>query len=99
MLVDAQAKCGSLVEATLQFEKMAANDVVSWDSIIFAYAQMGGSSEALLLYEKMQQQDSLRDERTLVGVLTCGSLQNWRRIGEEAVVAASESHSLTSREK
>lgn len=75
MLVDTYAKLGSLVDAKCVFNRMTRRNVVSWNSMIMGYAQVGDGEEALQLYAQMLQECVVPDERTLVGALrACGSM-------------------------
>ncbi|XP_057835812.2 pentatricopeptide repeat-containing protein At3g24000, mitochondrial [Cryptomeria japonica] len=68
-LVIMYAKCGSIEDAYLVFREMPSRDVVSWTSIIKAYAQNGCGKDALKLYEKMLSSGLKPDHVTFVGVL------------------------------
>lgn len=75
MLVDVYSKCGSLVDARSIFDKMPHRDVVSWNAMILAYAQIDKAEMALQLYSQMQQENISPNHRTFVGVLkACSSL-------------------------
>lgn len=74
MLVDVYVKCGSLQDATHVFFNMPCRDVVSWTAMILGHAQMGSSNLALELFEKMQQEGILPNDRTYVSALkACSS--------------------------
>eukprot|EP01018_Ginkgo_biloba_P012605 Gb_10908 [translate_table: standard] len=68
-LLTMYAKCGSVEDAHLVFEKMPTRDLVSWTAIIVGYAQNGRGKDALQLYEKMLQTGLKPDHVTFVGVL------------------------------
>lgn len=55
-LVDMYAKCGSLREALEVFENLTVRDIVSWCSMIAAFTHHGCGVEALMLYNKMQEE-------------------------------------------
>lgn len=75
MLVDAYAECGSLENARYVFQKMSNRNVVSWTTMILAYAQIGEGEVALQLYSEMQQEGLAPNDRTFVGALkACSSL-------------------------
>lgn len=84
MLVVAYAKCGSLENARLVFDKMSRRDVVSWNAIISGYSQMGKGEEALQLYTRMQKECVTPDSWTYVGVLKgcCSLAEVQGRVGD-----------------
>ncbi|EFJ06068.1 hypothetical protein SELMODRAFT_136113, partial [Selaginella moellendorffii] len=57
-LVTMYGKCGSLVEAQKVFDSMTARNVISWTSMIAAYAQHGNPQEALNLFKRMDVEPS-----------------------------------------
>lgn len=74
-LVHAYAKCGSLEEARCVFERLCCRDVVSWNTMILGYVQMGNADEALQLYFRMQTEGVVPDSWTYVSVLkACASV-------------------------
>jgi pentatricopeptide repeat protein len=56
-LVRMYAKCGSLENARLVFDKMHTRNVFIWNSMIRGYAWIGPFEEALALFYSMLQQD------------------------------------------
>lgn len=62
-------QCGSLADARLVFDYLPQRDVVSWTAMILGYAQMEQGRVALQLYESMQQEGILPDNRAFVGAL------------------------------
>nr|KYP76440.1 hypothetical protein KK1_020683 [Cajanus cajan] len=54
-LVDAYAKCGLLPHARRAFHEIPHRGVVSWTSMIAAYAQNDCARESLTLFNKMQE--------------------------------------------
>lgn len=69
------AKCGSFEVACQLFDEMSERDVVSWSSIICAYAQSGLVFEVLILFHQMQLADVSPDAVTVGDVLqACASL-------------------------
>eukprot|EP01018_Ginkgo_biloba_P005078 Gb_12201 [translate_table: standard] len=53
-LIDMYAKCGSIANARLVFDKLFERDAISWNAIIAGYAQNGHGDEALDLFGQMQ---------------------------------------------
>ncbi|KVI09727.1 Pentatricopeptide repeat-containing protein [Cynara cardunculus var. scolymus] len=79
-LVNFYAKCHLLAEAHLAFESIENKDVVSWNSLINGYSQLGGRQNSILvmeLFKKMMSQENtvmvLPDARTFAGVFTAAS--------------------------
>ncbi|XP_010521079.1 PREDICTED: pentatricopeptide repeat-containing protein At3g24000, mitochondrial [Tarenaya hassleriana] len=54
-LLDMYAKSGSIHDARKIFDRLAKRDVVSWNSLLTAYAQHGFGKEALRLFEDMKR--------------------------------------------
>lgn len=82
-LVNTYGKCGNTECARREFDKLQIRDVISWTSIITAYAQDGKDLEALQMFEQMQREGVLPDEVTYISVLyTCAS-QSKLAVGEE----------------
>ncbi|RRT51029.1 hypothetical protein B296_00049290 [Ensete ventricosum] len=69
-LIHAYARCGSIVMAEHIFERMVVHDVVSWNSMIKAYAAHGRGRKALGVFRCM---DIPPDSATFVGLLTACS--------------------------
>ncbi|KAJ7296567.1 hypothetical protein O6H91_Y115100 [Diphasiastrum complanatum] len=72
-VVDMYAKCGSLDEARDAFDNLAVRDAASWNVMIAAYAQHGLGQEAILLFNKMQEQGVQPDDITFVSLLSACS--------------------------
>ncbi|KAL9999155.1 putative tetratricopeptide-like helical domain superfamily [Helianthus debilis subsp. tardiflorus] len=77
-LVNFYAKCHRLPEAHLAFESIENKDVVSWNSLINGYSQLGGPQNSVIvmhLFKKMMSQEHLvlPDARTFAGVFTAAS--------------------------
>ncbi|CBI33393.3 unnamed protein product, partial [Vitis vinifera] len=72
-LITMYAKCGSISSAELLFKDIDHFDVVSWNSLIAAYALNGNGREALKLFHKMEVEGVAPDEVTFVGILSACS--------------------------
>ncbi|XP_058093997.1 pentatricopeptide repeat-containing protein At2g22410, mitochondrial-like [Magnolia sinica] len=72
-LVDMYAKCGSINTATSLFDEMLERDLVSWNSMIAAYAVHGYGEKALVLFEQMKSEGVMPDDITFIGVLSACS--------------------------
>ncbi len=74
-LVDMDAKCGTLEDAWSVFNKMPAQNVVTWTAMILGHMQCGQGQKALGLFQEMKQEGVDPDSVTFVGVLkACASM-------------------------
>ncbi|KAI9083793.1 hypothetical protein K1719_034261 [Acacia pycnantha] len=75
-MLDVYARCGSLVNAEHLFANMSKRDVVSWTTMVGAYAQGGHCEEAVDLFKKMVLEgEAVPNEVTVVTVLSaCASI-------------------------
>ncbi|CAN1770946.1 Pentatricopeptide repeat-containing protein At2g22410, mitochondrial [Linum perenne] len=71
--IDMYAKCGQIDAAANIFHSMTERDVVSWNTIIAAYAAHGDPKQALCLFHQMQLSNFKPDCITFVGVLSACS--------------------------
>ena len=55
-LVNMYAKCGSIRDAQLVFDKMGKRDVISWNALIGGLALYGCGQEALQIFEQMKKE-------------------------------------------
>ncbi|KAH0970409.1 hypothetical protein GBA52_022565 [Prunus armeniaca] len=69
-LMNMYSNCGCLISARKVFDKMLEKSVVSWATMIDAYAQWDQPIEALKLFDKMESESVDPNEVTLVNVLT-----------------------------
>ncbi|XP_055805024.1 pentatricopeptide repeat-containing protein At1g71420-like [Solanum dulcamara] len=69
-LIHAYARCGSVAQANQVFEEMRYRDIVTWNSMLKAYALHGKANEALELFGKM---DVKPDAATFVALLSACS--------------------------
>ncbi|KAH7352499.1 hypothetical protein KP509_19G049000 [Ceratopteris richardii] len=69
-LVDMYAKCGQLPKAEEVFETLSVQDVVSWNSLIAGYAQLGDSRRVFIVFDKMLLENVKPDMVTFLVVLT-----------------------------
>lgn len=68
-LIDMYAKCGSLERARGVFERMPRKNVISWTSMISAFAMHGDASNALSFFNRMKDENIEPNGVTFVGVL------------------------------
>lgn len=74
-LVNMYAKCGDIEGSRLAFDSILEKDLISWNSMLFAFGLHGRASEALLMYEEMVASGVKPDEVTFTGLLmTCSHL-------------------------
>ncbi|XP_057865239.2 pentatricopeptide repeat-containing protein At1g09410, mitochondrial [Cryptomeria japonica] len=69
-LIDMYAKCGRIEAARCIFDKLPAQDVVSWNVMITGYAMHGCGKEATRLFNQMELANVKPDGVTFVGVLS-----------------------------
>eukprot|EP01018_Ginkgo_biloba_P013099 Gb_10133 [translate_table: standard] len=78
-LVDMYAKCGSIGDGYLIFDKMPVRDVISWSLMIAGYAQHGYGEDAIKLFCQMQLEGIELDHFTFVSVLrACANLADMK---------------------
>ncbi|XP_047328760.1 pentatricopeptide repeat-containing protein At5g16860 [Impatiens glandulifera] len=68
-ILDMYAKCNLMDEAMKVFHKIDEKDVVSWNSMVTGYSQIGRCEEALRLFEKMQDEEIETDVVTWSAVI------------------------------
>ncbi|KAK9093346.1 hypothetical protein Syun_028257 [Stephania yunnanensis] len=69
-LIYMYAKCGIIEDARKSFEMTPKDSSITWNSIIFGYAQHGQGKVALELFSKMLESHVKPDHITFVAVLT-----------------------------
>ncbi|KAF2311609.1 hypothetical protein GH714_025228 [Hevea brasiliensis] len=67
-LVDMYAKGDQFCDGRKIFDEMSMKDLVCWTAMITAYEQAEKPEEALILFQKMQQEGLLADSVTIVSV-------------------------------
>nr|XP_043617896.1 pentatricopeptide repeat-containing protein At3g24000, mitochondrial-like [Erigeron canadensis] len=72
-LLDMYAKSGSFDDAIRVFDRLVKPDVVSWNSMLIAYAQHGLGLKTLELFEKMMKTGIIPNAITFLCVLTACS--------------------------
>eukprot|EP01018_Ginkgo_biloba_P003994 Gb_27879 [translate_table: standard] len=95
-LVTMYAKCGSLVDARLVFDKMPKQNVFLWNVMITAYIYNGHYEDALTLYYQIQRTGIKPDNFTFPRVLKActglSALQQGKEIHCHLLRAGFESH-------
>lgn len=68
-LVSFYAKCGSMEDSLLAFNKLPKKNVVSWNAVICGCAQNGKGKEAIDMFQKMKASVIRPNSVTLLGLL------------------------------
>lgn len=93
-LMDSYLKCGSVSEARRLFDEMPERHVVTWNSMISAYASRNRSREAVDLFERMVSEGVFPDEYTFSGLFRAfsglGVVLEARRAHGRAVILGLE---------
>ncbi|KZV22464.1 pentatricopeptide repeat-containing protein-like [Dorcoceras hygrometricum] len=82
-VMDMYAKCGSMREAHLVFDKIKVKDVASWNILVMGYGMHGYGNEALDLFYRMCEFGLKPDEISFVGVLAACSHAGFVGQGQE----------------
>lgn len=82
-VMDMYAKCGSMRNAYMIFDKMRNKDVASWNIMIKGYGMHGYGSKALDMFSDMCEAQIPLDEVSFVGVLSACSHAGLVREGRE----------------
>lgn len=68
-LVSFYAKCGTMEDSLLVFNRLGQKNVVSWNAVICGYAQNGKAKEAIEFYHRMKDEDVKPNDVTLLVLL------------------------------
>ncbi|KAL6201253.1 hypothetical protein ACLB2K_024968 [Fragaria x ananassa] len=93
-IMDMYAKCGSMKNAYMVFDKMKNKDVASWNIVITGYGMHGNANEALDMFSHMCEAQIEVDEVTLVGVLSACSHSGLVSEGRELLRQMSSKYSV-----
>ncbi|GMJ06334.1 hypothetical protein like AT4G14820 [Hibiscus trionum] len=94
-IIDMYAKCGSLERARDVFEKMSRKNVISWTSMINAFAMHGDANSALNFFQKMKEANVEPNRVTFVGVLYACSHAGLVEEGRKVFAAMINDHKIT----
>ncbi|KAL6974520.1 hypothetical protein U1Q18_028705 [Sarracenia purpurea var. burkii] len=72
-LVDMYVKCRSIEDAEALFKDMVERKIVSWNTIVCGYAQIGKGEKALEAFQLMLDEGFVPDEITFIGLLSACS--------------------------
>ncbi|KAI4317663.1 hypothetical protein L6164_025514 [Bauhinia variegata] len=74
-LVNMYAKCGDLECSRIAFDSILEKDLISWNTMLFAFGLHGKANEALRVYQEMMASGLKPDGVTFIGLLmTCSHL-------------------------
>ncbi|KAF7836540.1 pentatricopeptide repeat-containing protein [Senna tora] len=82
-MITMYSKCGQLDYAHQAFLSLEKPDTVAWTAIICAYAYHGKASEALTLFNKMQESGIRPNAVTFIGVLNACSHSGLVKVGKK----------------
>lgn len=94
-LMDMYAKCGSMRNACMIFDKMRNKDVASWNIMIMGYGIHGYGKEALDMFARMCETQLKPDEVTFVGVLSACNHAGLLRQGREYFTQMKTNYGIT----
>ncbi|KAJ4868815.1 Pentatricopeptide repeat-containing protein [Raphanus sativus] len=73
-LINMYSQCGTVQKSLQVFNQMSEKDVVSWNSLISAYARHGGGESAVVAFKTMQEEGEVdADAATFTAVLSACS--------------------------
>ncbi|BFG34083.1 hypothetical protein CerSpe_203570 [Prunus speciosa] len=97
-LVDMYTKCGFIYEAKALFCKMSQKNTVTWNSMIFGYANHGYCNEAIELFNQMKIEDDKKlDYLTFMAVLTACCHARMIELGESLFYLMQERYGIVPR--
>lgn len=72
-LIDMYSKCGRIKEAKAIFDSVQKKDASVWNSMINGFAIHGLASDAIAIFEMMEEENISPDAVTFIGILTACS--------------------------
>ena len=81
-LLNVYCKCGRVEDAHVLFELMEERDVISWNSLVSGYAQVGNIREVMQILIRMKTNGIEPDEQTFVPFVSTAAMQNELRLGK-----------------
>ncbi|XP_010268581.2 PREDICTED: pentatricopeptide repeat-containing protein At5g59600 [Nelumbo nucifera] len=96
-LVDMYAKGGCILEAEKLFNKMPEKSTVTWNSMIFGYANHGYCYEAIDLFSLMVEDQAKLDHLTFTAVLTACSHAGIIQVGRNLFRLMQEEYAIEPR--
>jgi pentatricopeptide repeat protein len=75
-LVHMHSKCGFIAEARNLFHRMSKRNIVTWNSMIFGYANHGYCNEAIELFNQMEKEEGKKlDHLTFTACIHAGMVE------------------------
>ncbi|KAK1357234.1 Pentatricopeptide repeat-containing protein [Heracleum sosnowskyi] len=97
-LIDMYSKCGSIYEAKTLFTNMSERNTVTWNSMIFGYANHGYCKEAIQLFNQMVDEGETKvDHLTFTAALTACSLGGMTELGQALFQSMQENYCIKPR--
>ncbi|XP_021719804.1 putative pentatricopeptide repeat-containing protein At3g25970 [Chenopodium quinoa] len=96
-LIFMYTKCGLLDNARKSFEETPKDSPITWNFIIFGYAQHGQGKIALELFHQMTESKVKLDHVTFVAVLTACSHMGWVEEGRNVLKTMESKYGITLR--
>lgn len=97
-LVDMYTKCGFIYEGKTLFCWMSEKNTVTWNSMIFGYANHGYCNEAIELFNLMRKEDEKKlDHLTFTAVLTACSHAGMIELGQSLFDLMQEKYRIVPR--
>lgn len=97
-LVDMYAKCGFIAGARNLFCQMSKRNIVTWNSMIFGYANHGYFNEAIELFNQMEKEEGKKpDHLTFTAVLTACSHAGMVELGQSLFQLMQEKYGIVPR--
>ncbi|XP_074359399.1 pentatricopeptide repeat-containing protein At5g59600 [Apium graveolens] len=94
-LIDMYSKCGSIFNAETLFTNMSERNTVTWNSMIFGYANHGYCKEAIRLFNQMVDEGETEvDHLTFTAVLTACSLGGMTEQGQALFHSMQENYCI-----
>ncbi|KAF6150303.1 hypothetical protein GIB67_034002 [Kingdonia uniflora] len=96
--IDMYSKCSAIFEAEILFKKMSTKNTVTWNSMIFGYANHGYSIKAIELFNEMTEKKGCKpDHLTFTAVLTACCHAGMVDVGQCIFHLMSEEHGIEPR--
>ncbi|KAG0562950.1 hypothetical protein KC19_9G185500 [Ceratodon purpureus] len=93
-LIHMYAKCGSIDDARLVFDRMMERDVITWNLMLGGLAEHGCGHEALELFRQMSAEEVEPDERSFLAVLVACSHAGLVEEGRCLFLAMTQDHGI-----
>ena len=81
-MLNVYCKCGRVEDAQALFELMDGRDVISWNSLVSGYAQLGNIREVLQLLIRMKTDGIEPDQQTFGSLVSAAAMQSKLGVGK-----------------